>query len=247
MESLLRLKESFMGYISPAKQKRTTKTSSPKKVNMLQQCRDALFVEAPRAQKVISGRVAKPSSWKPQVRPKKGERKGADVCAVEEVDEEYEGKPEAAEWLSVDEEESLSISDDTTLISQDTEDTEISGDEKVRNYLSNRSVASSARPKDPTQTSVHDFHEDETALWRQFDARGNEPILPSHWSLDFRTLPADLFSANLEETFIHSASGSDFKGWSYRFLASLILTHTALRYSCTAYALRPWPTCQRKA
>lgn len=137
-------------------------------------------------------------------------------------DAEYKEGRKAAEQYSEDEEESLRAEEedlDITLVNdiqtQETEESEMSGEDKVQNYLSNQSVApknSSNSTKHSAKDGKHDWHEDELALWRQFEARGNEPILPAHWSQDFRTFTADFFSTNLEETFINSASGADFQG-----------------------------------
>lgn len=247
-----------MGYISPVKPKRTTANTSPRKVNMLKERRETLLVEELEAQKVISGRVVKSSSYKTRFSLKKSSEKDADACeprpgdaetdgtkavtkaepkvVIEEEpkwnedeqtfvhdDEEYEVK-EIVQQLNADEEETSSLFDETTLIESEesviVEEFEISGDDKVRNYLSNRSVACKKSLEQPTETAVHDYHEDEMALWRQFEARGKEPILPAYWSQDFRTLPAYLFSHNLEETFINSASGKDYRG--IRALLALI-------------------------
>ncbi|MCJ1369102.1 hypothetical protein MMC20_000310 [Loxospora ochrophaea] len=59
----------------------------------------------------------------------------------------------------------------------------------------------------------------ETALFDRLNMRGFEPLLPACWQMDFRTLPATLFTPN-EKAFIDSSHGSDFR--ATKALSSLL-------------------------
>lgn len=280
MNTLTKLRDSFLGYISPRKPQRNpaVKTTGPKTspvaVNFLEERRklepSRLSVGGNKAQKVITGRVVKTTSYKTTLGPdvkkiSKEVAKEKEVIIItdsEDVpttetdeyelsaeedpeetetvilpepeffdddptfindDDEYKENRKVVEQYSEEEEESVELNDEDleiTLINGDvdsegSEESEVSGEDKVRNYLSNQSVAPQSSPNSKIRSSKqtdHDFHPDESALWARLEARGNEPIIPAHWAQDFRTFTADFFSADLEETFINSASGKDFQG-----------------------------------
>ena len=56
-----------------------------------------------------------------------------------------------------------------------------------------------------------DWGKAEITLYRRMVMRGFEPLLPRHWTMDFRTIPGVLFGTQ-KQSFINSASGKDFRG-----------------------------------
>ncbi|KAI9721958.1 MAG: hypothetical protein M1812_001916 [Candelaria pacifica] len=51
----------------------------------------------------------------------------------------------------------------------------------------------------------------EVELYQKLTMRGFEPLLPTLWAADFRTIPARLFASNEQHTLINSVSGNDFR------------------------------------
>lgn len=55
---------------------------------------------------------------------------------------------------------------------------------------------------------------EEIALFEKLTMRGFEPIIPSNWKMDFKTLPETMFTNDESEIFINAASGNEFRGIS---------------------------------
>ncbi|KAI9703869.1 MAG: hypothetical protein M1836_007641 [Candelina mexicana] len=51
----------------------------------------------------------------------------------------------------------------------------------------------------------------EVAFYHKLTMRGFEPLLPTLWAPDFKTIPLSLFSSNDKQTLINSVSGNDFR------------------------------------
>lgn len=56
---------------------------------------------------------------------------------------------------------------------------------------------------------------EEIALFEKLTMRGFEPIIPSHWTMDFKTLPETMFTNDESAIFINAASGNEFRGISH--------------------------------
>ena len=52
----------------------------------------------------------------------------------------------------------------------------------------------------------------EVAVYQKLTMRGFEPLLPTLWAHDFKTIPSNLFAGSNQETVINSVSGNDFRG-----------------------------------
>ena len=55
---------------------------------------------------------------------------------------------------------------------------------------------------------------EEHPIWLHYkiSMRGFEPILPHHWLMDLETIPLSLFAEKVEDAFIRTDYGSDFRG-----------------------------------
>jgi hypothetical protein len=87
----------------------------------------------------------------------------------------------------------------------------LSAEAKVHLFL-DRQTELARRQETLDRIKEGNWHEDEARLFQKLSMRGFEPLLPSHWSYDFRTCPATIFSRNEKETFINAKSGNDFRG-----------------------------------
>jgi hypothetical protein len=98
--------------------------------------------------------------------------------------------------------------DDLDLDSE--EESELDAEAKVHQFL-DRQTELARRQEALERIKDGDWHKDEITLFQKLSLRGLEPLLPAHWSFDFRTCPATIFSSKEEETFINSKSGNEFR------------------------------------
>jgi hypothetical protein len=110
---------------------------------------------------------------------------------------------------SVSAEEEEDNLDDTEFDSE--EESELDAVAKVHQFLDNQTEL--ARHREALERIKDgEWHEDEIALFMKLSMRGFEPLIPTHWSFDFRTCPRTVFSSKVEETLINAKSGNEFRG-----------------------------------
>lgn len=106
-------------------------------------------------------------------------------------------------------EEEEDTPDDFELDSE--EESELDAEAKVHQFLDNQTEL--ARHREALERIKDgEWHEDEIALFMKLSMRGFEPLIPTHWSFDFRTCPRTVFSSNVDETLINAKSGNEFRG-----------------------------------
>jgi hypothetical protein len=70
------------------------------------------------------------------------------------------------------------------------------------------------------------WSEDAVFLFQKLGMRGFEPLMPIGWMHDLETVPADLFTENIDKAFIKPVYGTDYSGMlpSLSFAAKILLT-----------------------
>jgi hypothetical protein len=234
MEQLFKLKDSVMEYLSPAKRRHTVLVATPSRNPTVMQRPVQPMTEPrnPKGKAIIAGRVNKkylsPSDTKRSTRKPRG-RTDSDDEYVNELEDEQASvtrisrkviTPEdsssqvktpsdgdSATSMSAEEEED--IPDDLDPTSE--EESELDAEAKVHQYLDHQTEL--ARQREALERIKDgEWHKDEIALFMKLSMRGFEPLIPTHWSFDFRTCPQTIFSSNVEETFINAKSGNEFRG-----------------------------------
>lgn len=223
MDQLFHLRDSILGYISPAKYRRRTllpTTPSNKFPTASRPLRSDMCFTEPKDEKtraVIAGRVSKkylsPNDTKGQ-RPKPKKRESGSSLY------KYEGGSDASDELTDHTPRSQSPEPSQVLLAQsqvildtvevdevDIDDT-ISVEDKVNQFLDNQREVHETQVVDDQEG----WHEAERALFTELRMRGLQPLLPAHWRSDFRTCPPALFSFNMNDTFLNAASGNEFRG-----------------------------------
>ncbi len=234
MEQLFRLKDSVMKYLSPTKRRHTVLLATPSRnPNFMQ--RPVQPLTEPRNLKgksVIAGRVSKkylsPSDTK---RSSRKSSSGTDidddyiydledeealaiqishkVITPEDSSSQVKTPSDGDSVTSVSVEEDGSIVDDLEPTSED--GSELDAEAKVHQYLDRQTEL--ARHREALERIKDgEWHKDEAALFMKLTMRGFEPLIPTHWSFDFRTCPQTVFSSNEGETLINAKSGNEFRG-----------------------------------
>jgi hypothetical protein len=92
---------------------------------------------------------------------------------------------------------------------------EVSGEAKVEEYLA-RQAELAVRLEDIEKArAIDNLHPDALFLTERIHMRSFEEIMPSRWTIDFPTLPVDLFTENPERQFINYNSLSSHSGTLY--------------------------------
>jgi hypothetical protein len=235
MEQLFKLRDSVMEYLSPAKRRHSLLLATPSH-DPAQMQRPIQPTTEPRNRKgkaIIAGRVSKkylsPSDTKRSVRKL---RSGTDsdveyvdgledgqssvtrvsrkVITPEDSSSQVRAPSDDGSGISVptQEEEDHDSPDDLDLDSE--EESELDAEAKVHQFL-DRQTELARRQEALERIKEGDWHKDEITLFQKLSLRGLEPLLPAHWSFDFRTCPSTIFSDKKEETFINSQSGNEFR------------------------------------
>lgn len=234
MERLFKLKDSVMEYLSPAKRRHTVLLATPSRHSTLMQ-RPIQPMTEPRNQKekaIIAGRVSKkypsPSDTKRSTRESRNRTDSDDkyvdgledeqasvtrishkVITPEDSSSQVKTPSDGDSATSVSEEEEEGSQDDLELDSE--EESELDAEAKVHQFLDNQTEL--ARHREALERIKDgEWHEDEIALFMKLSMRGFEPLIPTHWSFDFRTCPRTVFSSKVEETLINAKSGNEFRG-----------------------------------
>ncbi len=236
MDQLLKLKDSFVGYLSPSANRRhsvmAASTPDGRQTSIKRPFHPTTEPRNNKERAIIAGRVSKkyfsPSDTQRFSRRSFGKSKRhrhSDEEYEEEVEDELESTThQTRSELTPDDSASQVIPRSEsgtalTVLAEDEEDPDFdSGEEsqldaeaKVHQFL-DRQTELARRQETLDRIRQEDWHEDEVALFQKLNMRGFEPLLPSTWSFDFRTCPETIFSSKDEETFINSASGNDFRG-----------------------------------
>jgi hypothetical protein len=236
MEQLFKLKDSVMGYFSPAKRRHTVLLATPSRnCNIMQS--PAQPMSEPRNLKrkaIIAGRVSKkylsPSDTKRFTRNSRS-RADSDDEHINNLEDDQASVTQISHNVITPEDSSSQIiapSDGDTATDVSVEEGENnpeglelgSGDEseldaeaKVHQYLDRQTEL--ARHREALERiNEGEWHTDEAALFMKLTMRGFEPLIPTHWGFDFRTCPQTVFSSNAEETLINAKSGNEFRGKS---------------------------------
>ncbi|KAF4636273.1 hypothetical protein G7Y89_g1801 [Cudoniella acicularis] len=112
---------------------------------------------------------------------------------------------------------------------------EIPADAKVAEYLARQAELAARREDIEKARAAGDWHADELFLFERIMMRGFEEIIPSHWQIDFPTLPEMLFTSELENTFIQENRSSG----SYAVKALQALLRLGIRVRDKIAADRP--------
>lgn len=234
MEQLFKLKDSVMEYLSPVKRRHTVQIASPSP-NPSPMQRPVQPMTEPRTLKgkaVIAGRVSKKYLFHSDT--KRSTRKSRSITnSDDEFAEDLKDNQASATKVSHtditpddsssqinapdDENSSTSVSvegeensvEDQEITSED--ESELDAEAKVHEYLDRQTEI--ARHREALERiNDGEWHEDEAALFMKLTMRGFEPLIPTHWSFDFRTCPQIVFSSNVEKTLINAKSGNEFRG-----------------------------------
>lgn len=231
MEHLLKLKDSVMEYLSPTKRRHTVLLATPPRNSTLMQ-RPIQPMTEPRNQKgkaTIAGRVSKkylsPSDTKRSTRKSRGRFDSEDEN-TDNLEDEQASVTQISHKVITPEDSSSQVktpSDGDSATSEEEEDTpddfeldseeesELDAEAKVHQFLDNQTEL--ARHREALERIKDgEWHEDEIALFMKLSMRGFEPLIPTHWSFDFRTCPRTVFSSNVDETLINAKSGNEFRG-----------------------------------
>lgn len=90
------------------------------------------------------------------------------------------------------------------------------------------------------------WNEDGIAVHRKIIMRGYEPLMPSHWHLDFPTIPSALFTADNDLSFINTTKGNDFRGKPTACMLMNYVMTCPNSYSCSEQAHGAGPSCTRQ-
>jgi hypothetical protein len=234
MEQLFKLRDSFMEYLSPTKRRHSALLKTPSRSPNLMQ-RPVQPMTEPRILKgkaIIAGRVSKkylsPSDTKRSTRKSRSTTNSDDeyvddledehasatqishkVITPEDSSSQINAPSDGDSATSVSVEEERDIAEDLELTFED--ESELDAEAKVHQYLDRQTEL--ARHREALERiNDGEWHKDEAALFMKLTMRGFEPLIPTHWSFDFRTCPQTVFSTNVEETLINAKSGNEFRG-----------------------------------
>jgi hypothetical protein len=229
MEQLFKLRDSVMEYLSPAKRRHSALLKTPSRSPNLMQ-RPVQPMTEPRILKgkaIIAGRVSKkylsPSDTKRSTRKSRSTTNSDDledehasatqishkVITPEDSSSQINAPSDGDSATSVSVEGEGDIAEDLELTSED--ESELDAEAKVHQYLDRQTEL--ARHREALERiNDGEWHKDEAALFMKLTMRGFEPLIPTHWSFDFRTCPQTVFSTNVEETLINVKSGNEFRG-----------------------------------
>ncbi|KAI9741439.1 MAG: hypothetical protein M1818_004245 [Claussenomyces sp. TS43310] len=248
MDRIFRIRNSVMDYLSPRANRRRTmgpSTPSNKATSLMRTLPEALSEPRNRkGQAVVAGRVSKkylsPSDTKRSHQARRRNVIREDAYEAETEDGYRDSLDNASESsIGVSPADSSSqqpIGDleseimenfqeegqgeeDEELNLNGNDESELSSEAKVKFFL-DRQNEIAKRQEELDRIKKEDWHEDEAALFHKLTMRGYEPLLPSNWAYDFRTCPSQLFTQNMNQTFLNSASGNDFR--AINALSSLI-------------------------
>lgn len=222
-----------MEYLSPAKRRHTLllATPSPNPTDMQRPIQPMTEPRNRKGEAIIAGRVSKkylsPSDTRRSVRKSRSKTDSDDEYVDDLKDEQGSViqvsrkviKPEdsssqvkafstGGNGSSMPTEEGEDSPDDMDLDSD--EESELDAEAKVHQFL-DRQTELARRQEALERIKEGDWHEDEITLFQKLSLRGLEPLLPAHWSFDFRTCPSTIFSSKEEETFINAQSGNEFR------------------------------------
>lgn len=234
MDKLYKLRDSVLEFLSPTKRRHTLPVTTPSR-NPTQIQRPIQPATEPRNRNknaVATGRVGKKtlslSNTRLLVRKSRNRTKSDDEYVNSPEDEQASVTLISHQSIAPEDSSSqvnIPIDDDSDIsmpadkdrdssidMELDSEaESELDAEAKVHQFLDHQTELA-RRQETLERIKEGDWHVDEIALFQKLSMRGLEPLLPSHWSFDFRTCPSTIFSSNEEETFINSKSGCDFRG-----------------------------------
>lgn len=263
MNQLLRIKDSFIDYLSPGKRRRTTLGSSTpdaKQPTFLVPYSDPQDkkAEAAALSRLDNNYIPYPKN--PRKRAREDDRDSMIFSAIDpddsvsqtptdeysqssnvtrtsgekESDEIDEERPETAErGENEDEGEREDDASDVEMAFEVEEDEQISAEVKVAEYLA-RQAELELRLKDVEAFKLSGKHKDEIYLFERMSMRGFEELLPVAWQIDFPTLPIDIFTNNPDKTLVNSNCISDSR--AVKALQSLLTLGVRVRDNVNAGA-----------
>jgi hypothetical protein len=229
MDQLLRIKDSFLNYLSPvAKRRRTIDPSTP-------DTREHAFLASysdPQDKKAHVTAISrlnlnyKPGFKSPRKRAREDDNDSISFSAIDPDDSISRGSPmdeDGSDGTTGSEEESEDgdedalgseeedMDDDDDRDMEDEGEAEISAEDKVAQYLA-RQAELEERLKDVEAFKLTGKHKDEIFLFERMSMRGFEELLPADWQIDFPTLPMVLFTGSPGKTFINDNCISQSRG-----------------------------------
>lgn len=226
MEQLYKLKDVFIGYLSP-KRRRTVGPSTPSN----QLSAEHHFYEPtsePQGQKsqaALRNRINIKHHPQPDTRFGPGSRKRAredeyDLAGRGTHHASFEISPDesASQIALVDESETESLSDPPTddeqideleeeleedFEEEDIEEEEVSPEDKVAEYLARQAELALRKEAIAEVKAKGGWHPNEVFLFERLSMRSFEEVFPADWKVEFPTLSAELFTRVQKSTFVN--------------------------------------------
>jgi cell fate (sporulation/competence/biofilm development) regulator YlbF (YheA/YmcA/DUF963 family) len=224
MDQLIKIKDSFINYLSPPSKRR--RTINPATPDGREHAYTASYSDPQdkRAQTTAISRLN--TTYLPNTpNPRKRARYDDDSITFSPVDPD----DSVSQIIPMDEDSKIS---DITLVTAESESEEVDQDsleeeledeadkmeveevnaqDKVAEYLA-RQAELEMRLKDVEAFKLSGKHPDEIFLFERMSMRGFEQLLPAAWQVDFPTLPVDIFTKDPEKTFINDNCISGSRG-----------------------------------
>jgi hypothetical protein len=221
MDKLVRLKDTFIDYLSPlAKRRRTIgpSTATPAKENEHAFLAPASEPRGNQERATLFGRIRDQYHTSPDIdNPRKRGRDEFeyDASGVSPNDSVSQiNSSEAGFEIGEEDEEEITeiLQDDGDEVEIKEEDSDAAAQAKVQEYLE-RQAELEMRRKDIAEVKKQgDWHQDELFLYERLTMRSYEPLIPEYWKIDFPTLPEGLFIDDPDKTLINYNFSSSGRG-----------------------------------